>query len=308
MFVPPLLISSEFFLVCKNPGISGTLALFCLFLFLFVWIYWTPELLTWGWCSRLGTAHAQVLHDLSTQLGHLQLYFSDFLNSLLVYWGFAILTCRCFTPSVCPTPKSWIYVTTLYFPENTFNIPRFIWLRSKQLLQASWLHLHRAYEYRCKWGLVREKLWHLSRILTLVSGLPKVIFLKIQLLFCLFFFLEFLNLPRISESPEISSSQCNRSLFQLHSGAKELTVTLLMSFLFTDFWTFYPFSSLTLMRLSLQQHVTAALMTLILFWWNACVIGSFFFMSAMKAKGTECCRYSRPPLSYKAVVLGDKTT
>lgn len=171
LFFSPILISSEFILICKNPGISGTLALFCLFLFLSVWIYWTPKLLTWGWCSRPGMAHAQLVHDLSMQFGHLQLfsrYSSDFLIPLLIYWGFAILTCKCFAPTVCPTPKSWIYVTTLYFPKNTFNIPRFIWLRSKQLPQASWLHPHQAYECVCEWGLVHEKLWCcLSRILTL---------------------------------------------------------------------------------------------------------------------------------------------
>lgn len=34
----------------------------------------------------------------------------------------------------------------------------------------------------------------------------------------------------------------------------------------------------------------------------------FFSCAAIKAKGTECCRYSRPLLSYKGVVLVDKTT
>lgn len=134
LFFSTVLICSEFLLIWKNPDSSGTWDLFCLILFLSVWIHWASRLLTRGWFSRLDMACVQLIPDLSMQLGHLQLcfrYSSDFLSPLLIYWGFAILTCRCFAPPVRSTPKSWIYVTTLYFPKNTFNIPRFIWLRSK---------------------------------------------------------------------------------------------------------------------------------------------------------------------------------
>lgn len=127
-------------------------------------------------------------------------------------------------------------------------------------------------------------------------------------------FLNFL-FPGVSESHEKSSSQCIPSSFQLQSGTKELSVTLLLPVLFTGFWTFHPVSSLTLMRLFFWQCVTAALLTPVLFWWDACVIEGFFFMlfllgffvSAVKAKDTKYCRYSRPSPLYKTLVFGDNT-
>lgn len=160
--------------------------------------------------------------------------------------------------SSSPTPKSWIYVTTLYFPKNTFNIPGLIWLRSKQLPQALWLHLSQVYKQPCEWGLVRKKLWYsLSVILVWVSGLPKIIIIK-KIVFLSFLFPgdfrnseEFLKLMKeaIPKVTELFPAPlwCQRAECYPHG-----------FFLLNGFCTYYPFSALTLTRLPLWQCETAA--------------------------------------------------
>lgn len=73
-----------------------------------------------------------------------------------------------------------------------------------------------------------------------------------------------------------------QSSFQLHCGAKELSVTLYFPFLPDGFCTYYPFSALTLMRLPLWQCETAAVLILVWFLWDACVTGDLSFMSLVK--------------------------
>lgn len=107
LFFSSILISSEFLLICKNPGISGTLMLFCLFLFLFEYtghpsFLHEADVADWVWlmhsCFMTCPCNLDIFRCapgtpvISSALGSSR--------------GFAILMCRCFAPPVCPTPKS----------------------------------------------------------------------------------------------------------------------------------------------------------------------------------------------------------
>lgn len=93
---------------------------------------------------------------------------------------------------------------------------------------------------------VLQALVFFEQNLTLLSGLSKIIF-KNTMLFWIFSFLVFLNLLKVA----VPNAIWAHSSYILVP--KSWMLLFYFLFLLTGFWTFYPFSSLTLMRFSVLQ-------------------------------------------------------
>lgn len=120
------------------------------------------------------------------------------------------------------------------------------------------------------------------------------------MLFWIFSFLVFLNLLKVA----VPNAIWAHSSYTLVP--KSWMLLFYFLFLLTGFWTFYPFSSLTLMRFSvLQWQLCCSGIVLV---WCLCYRKLFSSCLPERLKAQSAPDYFRPPLSYKAVVLGDKTT
>lgn len=123
------------------------------------------------------------------------------------------------------------------------------------------------------------------------------------LFFSVFSFLEFLNLPGSFLNCWKKQFPMQQNSFQLHCCAKELNVTLFFPFLSSVFCTYYRFSALTLMGLPLWQCEAAAVLILVYFLWDACIIGDLFVsgkgLKALSAADIPGCHFDVRPLSWE---------